>query len=104
MKTRYTRLAIMLAAMLLITSGCKKETVYKDIEGFCKSVSIQEVAEANYMLTPGRFVGLAPEEEDDEPYEEKMKRLTSELSVLFKQSDELKAQIRQKLGELGYEL
>ena len=77
---------------------------YKDIEGFCKSVSIQEVAEANYMLTPGRFVGLAPEEEDDEPYEEKMKRLTSELSVLFKQSDELKAQIRQKLGELGYEL
>ena len=77
---------------------------YQDVEGFCKSVSIQEVAESNYMLTPGRFVGLAPEEEDNEPYEEKMKRLTSELSELFKESDRLKDQIKKQLGELGFDL
>ena len=73
-------------------------------QGFCKSVSIQEVAEAGYMLTPGRFVGLAPEEEDDEPYEEKMKRLISELSQLFDESDKLKKAISDNLRGLGFEL
>lgn len=77
---------------------------YKDVEGFCRSVSILEVAEANYMLTPGRFVGLAPEEEDDEPYEEKMKRLISELSQLFDESDKLKKEISDNLRGLGFEL
>ena len=77
---------------------------YKDVEGFCKSASVQEVAEANYMLTPGRFVGLAPEEEDDEPYEEKMKRLTTELSQLFEESDRLKNEIKIQLGDLGFEI
>ena len=56
------------------------------------------------MLTPGRFVGLAPEEEDNEPYEEKMKRLTSELSALFKESDKLKDEIKKQLGDLGFEM
>ena len=74
------------------------------MEGFCKSVSVQEVAEASYMLTPGRFVGLAPEEEDDEPYEEKMKRLISELSQLFDESDKLKKAISDNLRGLGFEL
>ena len=77
---------------------------YIDVRGFCKSAKIEEVAQNDYILTPGRYVGLVEEEEDDEPYEEKMNRLTSELSELFKESDKLKEEIRKNLGALGFEL
>lgn len=82
--------------------ACSDE--YKDEAGFCKAVSISDVAASNYMLTPGRYVGLAPEAEDSEPYEEKMKRLTSELSELFKEQDRLKEEVKKNLKELGFEL
>ncbi len=77
---------------------------YEDVQGFCKSVPISEVAESDYMLTPGRYVGLAPEEEDSEPYEEKMKRLTSELGELFKESHRLEEEIKKNLKALGFEI
>lgn len=77
---------------------------YEDIAGFCKAVPISEVAESGYMLTPGRYVGLAPEEEDDEPYEEKMKRLTGELKDLFEESHRLEEEIRANLKALGFEI
>lgn len=77
---------------------------YEDKPGFCKSVTVDVVAENDFLLTPGRYVGLPPKEEDEEPYEEKMKRLTSELSELFKESDRLRGEIRRQLGELGFEL
>lgn len=76
---------------------------YEDIQGFCKAVSVLDVAASDYMLTPGRYVGLAPEK-DSEPYEEKMKRLTSELSGLFKESHILEEEIRKNLEMLGFEL
>lgn len=77
---------------------------YEDEQGFCKSVPIIEVAESDYMLTPGRYVGLAPEEEDSEPYEEKMKRLTSELNDLFQESHKLEIEIRNNLKCLGFDI
>jgi type I restriction enzyme M protein len=55
-------------------------------------------------LTPGRYVGVEEQEDDGEPFEEKMARLTSELSDLFKQSHKLEAEIKEKLGAIGYEL
>ncbi len=76
---------------------------YEDVQGFCKAVPISEVAESNYMLTPGRYVGLAPEEEDSEPYEEKMKRLTGELKTLFEESHRLEDEIKKNLGALGFD-
>jgi len=77
---------------------------YEDVAGFCKAESISNVAESGYMLTPGRYVGLAPEEEDSEPYEEKMKRLTGELGELFKESHRLEEEIRKNLVALGFEI
>lgn len=77
---------------------------YEDRQGFCKAAALEEIAGQDYVLTPGRYVGIEEQEDDGEPFEEKMKRLTSELSVLFKESIELQEEIRQKLGAIGYEI
>ena len=50
---------------------------YEDVPGFCKSATIEEIRKHNHILTPGRYVGFEEEEEDDEHFDEKMKRLTS---------------------------
>ena len=55
-------------------------------------------------MTPGRYVGIEKQEDEGEPFEEKMDRLTSELSVLFEKSHALEAEIREKLGAIGYEM
>lgn len=80
------------------------DQVYEDIAGFSKTATIEEIRENDYVLTPGRYVGLAGQEDDGEPYEEKMARLTSELSDQFKKSAELEEQIRGALKEIGYEI
>jgi len=77
---------------------------YQDIQGFCKSVTVEEIKGQGYILTPGRYVGIEEQEDDGEPFEEKMARLTSELSEMFKRSHELEDEIRKKLGAVGYEL
>lgn len=76
---------------------------YEDKEGFCKVASIQDIEKHNFVLTPGRFVGLAQEENgDDEPFEDKMTKLSGELAELFEQSDDLKEKIKKNLGGLGF--
>lgn len=77
---------------------------YEDVAGFCKEATIEEVTNQDYILTPGRYVGIAAEDDDGEPFGEKMTRLTSELSELFKKSHELEDEIRRKLGAIGYEV
>ena len=77
---------------------------YEDIRGFCKSVKKDEIKKHDYILTPGRYVGFAEEKEDPEEFEEKMKRLTSELAKQFKESDRLEDQIKANLWRIGYEL
>ncbi|MBO5129166.1 MAG: type I restriction-modification system subunit M [Oscillospiraceae bacterium] len=76
----------------------------EDTKGFCAVVTTEEIAKQDYILTPGRYVGIEEQQEDGEPFEEKMTRLTSELSELFAQSHELETEIRQKLGAIGYEI
>lgn len=66
-------------------------------------MSIEEIEVQDFILTPGRYVGIEEQEDDGEPFEEKMKRLTSELSRLFAESNELQNEIRKKLGAIGYE-
>lgn len=78
--------------------------VYEDIPGFCKSVTIEEIRKHNHILTPGRYVGFAEEEEDTEPFDEKMKRLTAELAEQFKKSRELEEEIRENLKSIGWEV
>ena len=55
-------------------------------------------------MTPGRYVGIKEQEDDGEPFEEKMERLTSELSDMFKKSHELEDEIKEKLRAIGYEI
>lgn len=76
----------------------------EDVKGFCAVVSTADIAAQGYILTPGRYVGIEEQEDDGEPFEEKMDRLTSELSELFAKSHTLEAEIREKLGAIGYEL
>lgn len=77
---------------------------YQDIQGLCKSVTVEEIKEQGYILTPGRYVGIEEQEDDGEPFEEKMARLTGELSEMFKRSHELEEEIRKRLGAIGYEI
>ena len=76
----------------------------EDVKGFCAVVSTADIAAQDYILTPGRYVGIEEQEDDGEPFEEKMDRLTSELSELFAKSHTLEAEIREKLGAIGYEV
>lgn len=71
-------------------------------KGFCAVVDTAEIAKHDYILTPGRYVGIKEQEEDKEPFDEKMKRLTGELSGLFEESHKLEAEIRNQLKSIGY--
>jgi len=75
---------------------------YKDIPGFCKSATTEEIAAHGYVLTPGRYVGAEEIEDDGEPFEEKMARLTAKLEEQFRESARLEAAIRRNLEELGH--
>lgn len=76
---------------------------YEDIQGFCKAAKLDEVREHEYVLTPGRYVGIEEQEDDGIPFEEKMETLTSELGELFAKSRRLEDEIRKNLGGIGYE-
>ena len=76
----------------------------EDVKGFCAVVDTAEIEKQDYILTPGRYVGIEEQEDDGEPFEEKMDRLTSELSEMFAKSHELEDEIRRKLGAIGYEI
>ena len=78
--------------------------ILEDVKGFCAVKDTKDIAEQDYILTPGRYVGIEEQADDGEPFEEKMARLTSELSDLFDKSHELEAEIRKNLGAIGYEL
>lgn len=76
----------------------------EDVEelGYAHVAGLDELEENSFVLTPGRYVGLEEGQEDDEPFDEKMERLTSELGELFKESDDLEELIRENLGAIGY--
>lgn len=76
----------------------------EDVKGFCAVKVIKDIAEQDYILTPGRYVGIEEQEDDGEPFEEKMSRLTAELSEMFKKSHDLEEEIRKNLGAIGYEV
>lgn len=76
----------------------------EDVKGFCAVVSTDEIAKQDYILTPGRYVGIEEQEADDEPFDAKMTRLTGELSAMFAKSHELEEEIRKNLGAIGYEI
>lgn len=76
----------------------------KDVKGFCAVATTEEIAKQDYILTPGRYVGIEEQADDGVPFEEKMGRLTAELSELFVKSHELEDEIKRQLGAIGYEM
>jgi type I restriction enzyme M protein len=76
---------------------------YADVAGFCRSVTLGEIAKHGHVLTPGRYVGAEAVEDDDEAFAEKMLKLTETLGEQMAKGAELDQLIRQKLGGLGYE-
>jgi type I restriction enzyme M protein len=75
-----------------------------DEKGFCAVKTLDDVAAQDFILTPGRYVGIAEQEDDGEPFEEKMTRLTTELKGLFEQSHQLEDEIRKQLGSIGFNI
>jgi len=80
----------------------EKDT-YKELAGFCRSVSLAEIVTHGHVLTPGRYVGAEEVEDDDEAFADKMQKLTKELGEQMVKGAELDAMIKQKLRSLGYE-
>lgn len=76
----------------------------EEVKGFSAVADLQKIEKQDYILTPGRYVGIEEVEDDGEPFEEKMARLTKELSEMFAKSHELEEEIRKNLGAIGYEV
>ncbi len=75
---------------------------YAGVPGFCKSAAIDEVRKHDYVLTPGRYVGTAPQEEDVEPFEDKMRRLVAQLREQQTEAARLDTAIADNLEALGF--
>lgn len=75
---------------------------YEDVPGFCKSAALAEIQKHGHVLTPGRYVGAEAIEDDGEPFDEKMKRLTTQLSEQFEQGKMLEIEIQKNLKNLGF--
>jgi type I restriction enzyme M protein len=75
---------------------------YHDIPGFCLSATLDEIRKHNHILTPSRYVGSAESEQDLEPFESKMNRLSADLSDLFAEASELQGRITASLRDIGY--
>lgn len=82
--------------------GEEKDGRYEDTPGFCKSATREEIVSHNHVLTPGRYVGAAPLEDDGIPFEVKMTELSCKLYEQMRDSEKLDAVIRKSLEVLGY--
>ena len=75
---------------------------YENVAGFCKSATLDEIEGHDFVLTPGRYVGAEDVEDDGEPFEEKMERLTAQLSEQMVESKKLDKQITKGLASIGW--
>ena len=82
--------------------GDKDASDYADVPGFCKATTLDDIREHGHLLAPGRYVGTEAAEEDGEPFEEKMKRLTETLRDQQVESARLDAAINANLKDLRY--
>ena len=81
----------------------RKEEGYENVSGFCYKAKFEEIEKNGFVLTPGTYVGAPEEEEDSEPFEEKMKRLTVLLKEQQNEGIKLDEQIAKNLKRIGYE-
>jgi type I restriction enzyme M protein len=81
-----------------------KDGKYEDTKGFCKSTTLAEIQKHNFVLTPGRYVGIKDEMDDGIPFEEKMKKLTIELAGQIEEEVKINKEIKNHLGKIGFEM
>ena len=81
-----------------------REGTLEEKKGLSAIASIEDIKEQDYIITPGRYVGIPDAENDGEPFEEKMARLTGEIAKCFEESNRLQEQIKKNLEAIGYEL
>ena len=79
-----------------------RESNYTDEPGFCKSSTLEEIRKHGHVLTPGRYVGAAPQEDDGEPFAEKMARLSAQWREQQAEAQRLDAAIEENLARLGF--
>ena len=82
----------------------QNDTNYKDVLGYCKKSTIDEIKSNDYVLTPGRYVGTEEVQDDSMPFEEKMKNITSQLSMQFEESHKLEEEIKKDLKTIGFKI
>ena len=77
---------------------------YKNIKGYCKSAYLKEIEKNDFIVTPGRYVGIKKTQEDNEPFEDKMQRLTQDLKQNFVKSKKLENKIRKNIKGFGFDI
>ena len=82
----------------------QKDSNYENIKGFFYLATLDEIKANDYVLTPGRYVGVEDSNDDDIPFDEKMKTITSELSKQFEESHNLEEKIKKNLKAIGYDI
>jgi len=82
----------------------KKGGEYEDVKGVCKSATLGEIQKHSYVLTPGRYVGIADEEDDGIPFEEKITELTGKLKGQIEEEKRLNGKIKESLESIGFEI
>ncbi len=82
----------------------KVDGTYEDKKGFCKSAAIEEVTKHNFVLTPGRYVGIPDEIDDGISFETKISALTETLKEQMAQEEKLNAEIKKQLSKIGFNL
>jgi type I restriction enzyme M protein len=80
----------------------RKSENYEDVLGYSKSANLEEIAKNDFVLTPGRYVGIPEEEDDGIPFEDKMKDLTEKLSEQMEKEQELNGEIKNQLEKIEF--
>lgn len=82
----------------------KRDGKYKDIKGFCKSAGIEQITKHNFVLTPGRYVGIKDEIDDGVPFAEKIAGLTKKLAEQMAEEKKLDEEIKKQLKNIGLKI
>lgn len=91
-------------ARLADTFTAFQKGILEDVKGFCAVATTNQIADQDYILTPGRYVGIEEGPVDDEPFADKMTRLTTELGGMFAKSHELEEEIKKNLEGIGFKI
>ena len=82
----------------------KGSSEYEDVKGFCSSATLDQIAKHDYVMTPGRYVGIPDEVDDGIPFENKMADLTATMAKQMEKEQEMNTEIRKQLKKIGFKI